>query len=305
MICDFCYRHCDIREGGSGWCQSRMNRNGILQDLHYGSLTAMADDPVEKKPLYHFLPGTRTLSLSMQGCCFDCDFCQNYEIAKKKVDGRFCSASDVIRLAADNHFPSVSFTYTEPLVWQDYMLEIAMGLKEKNIRSIMVSNGAFSEEALERILPMIDAFNIDLKGNAGFYKDICHSSIAPVLDGIEAIVKAGRHIEVTTMLIEGIHDAQCVRELGKLLQERGVKVWHLSRFYPMYRMSDREPTSEAFLDEMLEAAQESGIEFIYPGNSRLPSPTICPDCGHIIRRSPGGKMKGACPECGRRLYGIF
>lgn len=305
MICDFCYRHCDIKEGAFGWCQSRTVDAGILKDTAYGYLTALADDPVEKKPLYHFLPGTRTLSLSMQGCCFDCDFCQNYEIAKRKAKGRFYPPSEIICIAADNHFPSVSFTYTEPLVWQDYMLEVAKGLKDKGIRSIMVSNGAFSQEALERLLPVIDAFNIDLKGNADFYKEICHSSITPVLDGIEAIVKANRHLEVTTMLIEGIHDTQCVKELGKLLKERGVKVWHLSRFYPMYRMSDRQPTSEAFLEKLLKVAAVSGMEFIYPGNSRLPSPTICPECGHTIRVRPGVKIKDACPECGRRLYGLF
>ena len=302
MICDFCYRHCDISEGGYGYCQARTVRSGQLEDRNYGELAAAAIDPVEKKPLYHFLPGTRTLSVAMEGCSLSCAFCQNHEIAKGHHEGFPFTAPEALSEYAITHsIPSLSFTYTEPIVWQDYAMEAALSAKEHGLRTIMVTNGTFSNEALDRLLPLIDAYNIDLKGADGFYRDICKGSIAPVLDGIERIAGYGSHLEVTTLVIEGLHDEDMIRTLGRALRERGVHVWHLTRFFPAYRMSSRKPTSEDFLMRMIEAAEESGIEFIYPGNSRMRSMMRCPSCGKEI----AAPEDGGCPHCGTSIYGVW
>ena len=299
MICDFCYRHCSIAEGMTGWCRSRTASGGIIRDVSYGHLAAIADDPIEKKPLYHFLPGTRTLSIAMEGCSLDCDFCQNFHIAKEHHDNPgFHTPESIEGFAAENGYKSISFTYTEPIVWQDYMLETAKEAEKDSIKTVMVSNGTFSDEALDRILPSIDAYNIDLKGDAEFYKSICHGSIEPVLDGIERIVEYGSHIEVTTLVIEGIHTKKMIRELGGMLSKRSVKVWHITPFYPMRRMSDRKATSMPFLLSMAEEARKSGIPHIYALDDELE----CPDCGNRSRRQ---ESDGICQACGNRIYGVW
>ena len=273
MRCDFCFRHCDISEGGWGWCNARTVRNGRLEDRAYGHLSSVTVDPVEKKPLYLFLPGTKTLSVAMEGCCLDCAFCQNHDISRSHHDSLpFISPHDTVEYAVDNGIPSISFTYSEPLVWQDYVAETAKEAHKLGIKTVMVTNGEFSESALERLLPLIDAYNVDLKGGEDFYRSICHGEMKPVLDAIERISEYGSHIEVTTMLIEGIHTAEMVEKLGELLKARGIRVWHLSRFFPRYMMEDREPTSESFLLKMIETAMKSGIPYIYPGNSSLKVP---------------------------------
>lgn len=299
MLCDFCYRHCDITASRHGWCGGRALSGGRLSDLYYGRLASVAVDPVEKKPLLHFLPGTMTVSICMEGCCFDCDFCQNWTIARSRsLSLPFINPGRIVSFTLSGGYPSISYTYTEPLVWQDYMLETQEMAGSFGIKGIMVSNGGFSPEARDRVIPRLDAFNIDLKGDEEYYRTICHGSLKPVLDGIERIVQEGKHLEVTTMVIEGIHDRKMIQQLGKLLHERGVKVWHLSRFFPMRRMSGRKETSERFLSEMLETARESGIPHIYAGNSRIKTPIICPECG---RETDGG----LCNHCRNKIYGVW
>ena len=300
MICDFCFRRCMIEEGGWGWCRARTVRDGKLEDRAYGHLASAAVDPVEKKPLRLFLPGTETLSVAMEGCCLSCAFCQNHEIAQSYHGGLpFVPPEDAVRYALENNIPSISFTYTEPLVWQDYMIDTAKLAKDSGLRTIMVTNGEFSEQALERILPLIDAYNIDVKGNEGFYRSICGGSLRPVLDAIGKITEHGAHVEATTLLIEGIHDKAMIGMLGKELRERGVNVWHLTRFFPAYRMAQRKATTEAFLAQMLEAAERSGIRYIFPGNSCQHRPLTCPHCGKETYPE-----NGICLECGKLIDGI-
>ncbi len=304
--CTFCFRRCSIPEGGYGWCRMRRNDGGRIVSVDYGHIPAIAVDPVEKKPLYHFLPGTETLSIGASGCSLSCDFCQNWQLSIEHERGDFIDPDDLVSYAMRHGCPSISFTYSEPLVWQDYMAAAAEKAHGASLRTIMVSNGEFSEEALSRLLPLIDAYNIDLKGDAAFYRGICHGEMPPVLNAIGRIAGYGSHIEVTTMLIEGIHTEHTVEELGSLLKERNVQVWHLTRFFPQYRMSGRAPSSEEFLSRMLSAAKTSGIPYIYPGNSALPAPTACPQCGWTIRKHPGQKVQGGdCPRCDARIYGIW
>ena len=270
--CDFCFRRCSIPDGKTGWCGMRKNEGGKIISPEYGHIPAIAVDPIEKKPLYHFLPGTETLSLGASGCCLRCDFCQNWTLSIEHEKGKFLDPGDAAAYARLEGYPSISFTYSEPLVWQDYVAETAKEAHKLGIKTVMVTNGEFSESALERLLPLIDAYNVDLKGGEDFYRSICHGEMKPVLDAIERISEYGSHIEVTTMLIEGIHTAEMVEKLGELLKARGIRVWHLSRFFPRYMMEDREPTSESFLLKMIETAMKSGIPYIYPGNSSLKIP---------------------------------
>ena len=303
--CDFCFRRCCLSEGQKGYCGARQNIDGKIVSVNYGQLVSLALDPVEKKPLYHFLPHTKTISVSESGCNYSCLFCQNWQISQKIVKEEETSPSSLAAYCLRYGVPSVSYTYSEPLVWQDYMLCAAEEAKKTGVRNIMVTNGSFSCEALERIVPLVDAFNVDLKGDDEFYRTVCKASLQPVLDGIEYIVNHGRHIEVTTMLIEGMHDEKMVRMLGSLLRERGVRVWLLSRFFPRYRMKDRKETSEAFLSSMLTVAKESGIPYIYGGNTMIPAVTVCPHCGRVLRDDVSQMLPSACPECGETVYGVF
>ena len=311
--CDFCYRLCCLSDGQKGVCGVRQNQAGRLVSLGWGNVVALASDPVEKKPLYHFLPGTHTLSFALFGCNFRCSFCQNYTISQQEYysqrEGRPLEPREIVDLALSHGSPSISFTYSEPLVWQDYLCEVARLAKEAALMTIMVTNGSFSAPALERLLPLIDAFNVDLKGDESFYRRVCKASREPVLAAIEAIVEAKRHLEVTTMVTESDHTPAVMETLATELKTRGVEVWHLSRYVPRYRYHDR-ATSEEFLAEAVERARESGIPHVYAGNSAQDTSTYCPHChALLIRRGalrPVSRVAGGCcPECGHRLYGHF
>ena len=304
MRCDFCFRCCDIREGGRGWCGVRENTGGVIHSRYDHELVAIALDPVEKKPLYHFMPGTKTLSIAKAGCSYDCDFCQNAMIAREYegVGMERWLPEEVVDMVCRHRIPSVSFTYTEPLVWQDYMSSVATGAKEKGLKTVMVSNGGFGKASLDRLLPLIDAFNIDIKGDSSFYRKVCHADLAPVEDGISAIASSGRHLEVTTMVIEGIHDEAMIASLGRLLHEAGVHVWHLTRFFPHRRMRDRAATGEACLARLYKVALESGVEHVYRGNSAFADPLVCHTCGSGVDRM---SCTGHCPACGAPVYGVW
>ncbi|MDD7201317.1 MAG: AmmeMemoRadiSam system radical SAM enzyme [Sphaerochaetaceae bacterium] len=318
MNCDFCWRHCDIPDGKNGFCQVRRNEGGTIRSLHYGQLVSLALDPIEKKPLYHFLPGTLSLSVAEAGCNYRCQFCQNYTISQpgREVPSRYCPPDEVVALARKYQVRSISYTYSEPSVWQDYMVDVATLAQADGMRNVMVTNGSFSREAWGRVFPVIDALNIDVKGDDSFYASVCQGRLGPVLDSVGEAVRRKKHLEVTTLLIEGIHTWRMVEDLGKRLSDRGVQVWHLSRFFPQYQMVGRKETSESFLEEMLEAAGTSGIPYIYGGNSRHIDATRCPSCHAILIHDHryGGTQRqeasrtivdGRCAVCGCPVYGVF
>ncbi len=281
----------------------RMNRDGSIISPHYGEIAAIALDPVEKKPLYHFLPGTKTLSIAESGCNFSCDFCQNWELSQRYQKGKKVKAEEIVSYAKENGIPSISYTYTEPLVWQDYMSAVAEKAKENGIRNVMVSNGSFSGKALMRLLPLIDAYNIDLKGDEQFYKRVVHGSSYAVRNAMKEIVKYGSHIEITTLVIEQMHTCGMISDLARFLDDAGISVWHLTRYFPSYRMKNALPTSEEYLGRIYSAIRESfSIPYIYRGNSVFSDETFCPSCHSAIRRS---MLSSACPYCGRHIYGIF
>ncbi len=313
LVCDFCWRHCNLVEGQTGICNVRKHVQGKLVTTTYGQVEAMAVDPIEKKPLYHYYPGSKTFSFALFGCNIACKFCQNYLLSQGKPTISLASErvepSKIVALAREKGCHSISYTYSEPLVWQDYMFDVATLAKRAGMQNIMVTNGSFSKEALNRLLPVIDAFNIDIKGDEAFYKDVCKGEQQVVLDAIEAIAKTKAHLEVTTMLIESMHTKEDVEALGKLLHERGVQVWHLSRFFPRYKMAYLRATSESYLTEMVQLAKQSGIPYIYSGNSEAERTTFCPSC-HTSLIDEQNKISssleyGKCKHCGTPIYGVF
>ena len=312
--CDFCYHRCSLGEGQSGICSVRIVEQGRLVTKGYGQLVALGVDPVEKKPLYHFLPGSKTLSLAMFGCNLGCAFCQNYTISQREYfqsqQTETFGAPALVGLALERNCPSISFTYSEPLVWQDFMVEVATLAKQKGLATIMVTNGTFSEQALARISPCIDAYNIDLKGDEAFYHRLCKGSAKPVLDAIEYLVAKGLHVEVTTMVMEEQHDKEQLLVLADQLVKRKVQVWHLSRYFPRYLSTESE-TTESYLLGMVTTLSSLGIPYVYAGNSEQKQATYCPRCHTLLvsdrRYGPihcdKALFAGKCRACGLAIYG--
>jgi len=330
--CGFCFHHCLIGAGKSGICGVRKNQNGKVITTVYGEVISAGVDPIEKKPFYHVYPGSSTLSVALPGCNLSCDFCQNHAISQynqsrirdtgTKQD--MTSPQKLVELLVDSNLKIMSYTYSDPVVWQDYMLDTARLVRElEHGLNCMVTNGSMSAESLVVMMDYIDAFNIDVKGDEEFYRTYCKGSLTPVLQNLERICLDGRAVvEVTTLVIEGIHFQDDIFRLGSRLKDAGVQVWHLSRFFPAYKMLDRQETSEIFLHDMLLAASESGIPYIYSGNSheRLFISTHCPECGALLIPehnysgfggeeeviSSGGRiLDGKCAECGNLIYGLF
>lgn len=319
MRCDFCFKRCDLSpEHPYGNCRARVFRDGRIEDVCYGNVVALGIDPIEKKPLYHFLPGSQSLSFALPGCNLHCSFCQNWEISQSVDSGKVqvMQSDEIIALAKREKATSISFTYSEPLVWQDYLIDVATKAKAAGLYCVMVSNGEFSPEALMRIMPLIDAFNIDLKGDDGYYHDVCDGAYKPVIDGITALVQGGKHVEVTTLVIPRYHSKEMIGGMGRDLLDAGVQVWHLSRFFPRYRLRSALPTSEAFLSQMMETARMTGVPYVYAGNSDQDDRTLCPHCHAVLisSHSYGGEAGaeahshihgGRCALCGTPIYGVW
>jgi len=314
MICDFCYLKCNIKEGAFGHCHVRTVKNGELISTGGNFLQAICEDPIEKKPLYHFLPATWTMSVAQAGCNFSCDFCQNWELSQRSYNykGKEITPKELVKNTKIQKLPSISFTYSEPLVWQDYVYKTSVIAKENNLSTIMVTNGSFSKEALIRISPVVDAYNIDLKGDENYYKEICHGALKPVYNSIEYLIKNNKHVEVTTLVLEKFHTPKIISQIGKELYNRGVEIWHITKFYPNYKMASEQPTSDKYLKEILEIARAEKIPFIYPGNSMYFSSTICPNCHKILftnhndhfltKKELQNNIKdGNCAFCGKKI----
>jgi pyruvate formate lyase activating enzyme len=272
----------------------------------------MGLDPIEKKPLYHFFPGSKTLSIALFGCNFRCQFCQNHRISQidspdyplnTKSQKEITTPKQLVQRLNQSGSSILSYTYSDPVVWLDYVEQTASLVHQQGKYNCMITNGSFTKSSLQRLLPLIDAFNIDVKGDNAFYQEYCNGALKPVLDAVQMIAKEPlKVLEITTLVIEGLHTKEQIRFLGQELFDRGVQVWHLSRFHPSYKMMGMPATSEAFLDQMLDVAQQSGIPYIYAGNSNLRrnQHTSCPQCHYT-----GPEMDLSCPQCGTPIYGRF
>ncbi|HOC03422.1 MAG TPA: AmmeMemoRadiSam system radical SAM enzyme [Candidatus Ratteibacteria bacterium] len=317
--CRLCNHYCIIEDGERGICKVRINKDGQLYSLVYENLVARNIDPIEKKPFFHFLPGSTSFSISTSGCNFKCKFCQNFEISQVPSDyqpyGTGISAAEIVRLAKKYNCKSISYTYTEPTVFFEYAYECAILAKKAGLRNNFVTNGYMSNEALRKIAPYLDAANVDLKGDERFYNELCGAHVAPVLNNIKTMKELGIWVEITTLIIPGYNDGYDVfnwlmESLGKISFEIP---WHLSRFFPTYKMSDHTPTSVEKIRELRRKARESGFCYVYTGNivGDEGENTFCPRCGYtlIIREGyiidENNIVNGACKKCGFKIAGVW
>jgi len=274
VICRLCQHNCLIRDGKLGICNVRKNIDGKLYTLNYDKVVARFAEPIEKKPITHYLQGTDTYSIAAPGCNFKCSFCQNSDIsqvrANKPLAGERIAPSQIVQEAKDNGCKSISYTYTEPTVWYELMMDVARTAKEEGLKNILVTNGYMEISPLAFIMDVIDAVNVDLKGwDANSHRNVCRSSLMRVESVIRAIsLKANRHLEISTTIIPGFNDhPKAVRSMAltiKKIQEISKRVipWHLQRFHPAFRMSDREATPIKTMEQAYNMAKECGLEVV-------------------------------------------
>lgn len=318
--CHLCAHACRLKEGKQGLCGVRVNHRGRLISLAGDIVTAVHMDPVEKKPLYHFLPGTKTFSVGSAGCNFRCIFCQNSEIAhvnkNSEVPGRRLTPETIVRLAEENRAPSIAFTYNEPTVFFEQTYSAAGIAQANGIKTILVSNGFMSPAYLQSMSKRIDAANVDLKSfSDDFYKKFCRGRLQPVLDNLKAIKDMGWWLEVTTLLIPGVNDdpEEVAGIAGFIKYELGEDTpWHISAFHGAAQMINHPSTPLFKLEEAWEIGQAAGLNHVYIGNavSKHGSNTLCPDCGATLIERKGYKTRvkfkdGVCPECQKEIAGVW
>jgi pyruvate formate lyase activating enzyme len=315
VICGLCPHQCRIAPGRYGICRVRNNIEGTLYAHNYGRISALAMDPMEKKPLYHFYPGKYVLSIGTVGCNLRCSFCQNHHIAQQGIDGgagssRLYEASEAYLLSLcrqEEDCIGIAYTYNEPGIWYEYVLDTARYIKGKGYKNVLVTNGYIGDKALAELLPYIDAMNIDVKGfTEGYYREVCGGSLEPVKRSVEAA--AGMcHVEVTTLIVPGYNDSEAeINELSGWLASINPSIpLHLSRYFPMYRM-EAEPTPVETL-RRLKAAAGKNLEYVYLGNLRgEDTNTYCPSCNALLVDRSGGIFlehldEGACSKCGKGI----
>ena len=279
LRCSLCSHHCLIAAGQRGLCRVRENQDGKLYSLVYGQVAAEAADPIEKKPLYHFLPGSRTWSIATQGCNFSCKHCQNHNLSqlarRQEPMGRRRSAQEVVAMARAAGCRSISYTYSEPTVFFEFAEDCALAAKEAGLANIFVSNGYMSKQAAERAAgtgKWLDAANIDIKAFSGkFYRDICGAKLAPVLETVQRLHKLGVWLEITTLIIPGLNDgAEELRGLAKFIAGISPDIpWHLSAFHPAYKLMDVPRTPVAALLRARDIGQSAGLRYVYLGNVQI------------------------------------
>jgi pyruvate formate lyase activating enzyme len=317
--CHLCNNYCTISPDKRGICSVRENRNGTLYSLVYGRIIAKHIDPIEKKPLFHFYPNSRSYSISTVGCNFRCIHCQNYEISQypkehSDIPGEKMTPEQVVREAELSGCKSISYTYTEPTVFMEFAYDCARLAREKGIKNIFVSNGYTSPEATRVIAPYLDGNNIDLKGDDEFYKKIVGARQQPVLDTIKLMKELGVWVEITTLIIPDHNDSEdFLRWVAEFIKSVDPAMpWHVTQFYPTYRLLDKPRTPVATLRKARQIGLDAGLKYVYEGN--VPGEggenTYCHSCGELLIERFGFflnkiKMKDSkCPRCSTRIEGI-
>lgn len=321
VICNLCAHRCRVEPEKRGLCGVRENRNGILYTLVYGKVIAENVDPVEKKPLFHVYPGSKSFSIATVGCNFHCIFCQNHEISQMpresgSIMGRDSAPLSIVEKALTSGSRTISYTYTEPTVYFEFAYDIARIANEKGLKNVFVTNGFMTEETLETISPYLHAANVDLKSfSDDFYRKKCGARLEPVLGSLKKMKELGIWVEVTTLLIPTLNDGNDeLRHIAEFICSLGAETpWHISRFHPQYKMTTLSPTPVASIHRAAEIGKASGLKYVYSGNvpGNEGEDTMCSHCGeHLIDRYgfhiKKFVLKGrSCPRCGTALDGIF
>jgi pyruvate formate lyase activating enzyme len=318
--CYLCAHRCRISEGKYGVCRVRKNEGGELYSMVYGDVIAANMDPIEKKPLYHFLPGTLSYSIATVGCNFRCGFCQNWQISQvagediPRSGAKRMMPEEIVNQAMRMDSASVSYTYTEPTIFFEYAYETAKLATEKGIRNVFVTNGYMTAEALEMIKPYLDAANVDLKYfKDESYRKICKARLRPVLDSIKKMKDLGIWVEVTTLIVPGENDSdEELESIAEFLVSIDAYMpWHISRFFPNYNYPSVAPTPLDTINKTMKIGEQAGLKFIYPGNIGQENSTACPSCGaELLSRSAFTVFqnrldKGRCHKCTTPIQGIW
>lgn len=318
--CLLCARQCVIAPGERGQCRARINVDGTLRSLVYGHPVAVNIDPIEKKPLYHFLPGVEALSLATWGCPLHCRFCQNWTISQAKpedFDVPYISPEGVVHSAKEHKTPVIAFTYNEPTVFMEYLADIASDARKAKLRRALISCGFMNPEPLKEMCELLDAIKIDLKGfSPDFYRNVCDAELKPVLRSILHVAQSGVHLEIVNLVVPTLNDSDkmmaglvdwIVGELGK-----DVPV-HFTRFHPDYRLQNLPPTPVATLEKFRDRAMSKGIHYAYIGNvpGHEGNNTFCPGCGKLLIKRNYFFVEemhienGCCQYCGEKIAGVW
>ena len=318
--CFLCAHECKISDSKYGICGVRQNRSGSLYTTIYADVIAAHVDPIEKKPMYHFLPGSQSFSIATIGCNFQCGFCQNWQISQASTKGgyahsrRVCPPEKVVDEARANHCRSISYTYTEPTIFFEYAFDTARLAHEVGVYNIFVTNGYMTKQALEMIRPYLDAANVDLKSfSDDSYKKNCKARLEPVLETIVAMKSLGIWVEVTTLLIPGENDSDDeLKHIAEFLAGVDCMIpWHVSRFHPDYEFTAHQATPVETLYRAKEIGQRAGLSYIYPGNVTEGTNTLCHQCRDPIIERRYMDLKnfrledGRCPHCGAAIAGVW
>jgi len=318
--CNLCNHRCTISTDNRGLCNVRQNIDGKLYSLNYHKLCAANADPIEKKPLFHFQPGSRAFSIAAQGCNFKCEFCQNWQISQvegNSIEGQAIEPSRLVDFAIREKCKSMAYTYTEPTVFMELAADCAKIAKQKGLANIFVSNGYMTKDAIDFAKDWLDAVNVDLKSfSDDYYKRLCKASVAPVFQTIDYIANhTNIWMEITTLIVPGENDSQ--QELKQIAEfifnTCGADTpWHISRFYPQYKHTQASPTPLSTLQTAYNIAKSVGLRYVYIGNLRTQKGenTYCPKCGQLVIEREGFYViqnrvsKQECPDCGEKIAGF-
>ncbi len=319
--CHLCAHRCRIAPSKRGICGVRENRDGILYSLVYGRPISQSVDPIEKKPLFHVHPGSKSYSIATVGCNFQCTFCQNHEISQMpretgKIMGRSVTPGDIVEDAVKTGSKTIAYTYTEPTIYFEYAYDTGKIAHERGIKNVFITNGFMTGEALETIAPYLDAANCDLKSFSDeFYKKYCGARLQPVLDSLKLMKELNIWVEVTTLIIPSLNDSTDeLRDIARFIYSIGAETpWHISRYYPQYKMRGPAPTPVTTIHRAAQIGKEEGLRYIYAGNvpGDAGENTLCHMCGHLLIGRYGYQIERIdlvgvqCPQCKTVLAGIF
>lgn len=317
LTCILCQHYCKIKEGQTGICGVNKNVGDKIECLVYGYPSAMNIDPIEKKPLYHFLPGTKAFSFGTVGCNFHCPFCQNWNISQTHdIDtSHYFSPERMVQLALEYDCRSIAYTYNEPTIFYPYARDIALEAQKHGLKNVFVSNGFESSEVIDDMKGIMDAVNADLKSfDPKYYKKELGGNLENILENLKHFMANGIWLEVTTLIVPTQNDSD--EELEKIAEfiakELGVDVpWHITAFHPDYKELDLPPTSVNTLKRAYDIGKKHGLNYIYIGNANFETPTRCPSCDEVLIerdyfRHTQNHLKGSqCPKCGTTIAGVF
>ena len=317
--CQNCAHYCQVSPDKTGVCGVRKNKNGKLYVLSYGKIIALHIDPIEKKPFFHFLPGTHSLSVASVGCNFRCANCQNWDISQaprltNKIEGEKITPAEIVKTTLKNNLPSISYTYTEPATFSEFSLDMMKLSKKEGLKNAWVTNGFWSKELFNLVSPYVDAANVDLKGSTDeFYSKVCGAKLQPVLDTLKRLKEKKIWVEVTTLIIPTLNDSEeTLRKIAEFIKnELGAETpWHVTQFSGAisWRLQELPETPVETLELAYKIGKETGLKYVYTGNvPGIPSEdTFCPKCntpvidrtGYVVNRRD---KKGKCPKCGEDL----